>query len=176
MAKNATIENEADVKDKKKREGKKPNRYLAEIKKLKEEQSKLKDQLLRKTAEFDNFKKRTEREFYDRVLNANERLITELLPVLDDMERAIDHAKQSDDKNSLLEGSELIGKKLFSILEKQGLKYMPAQGEEFDPEKHDALMQIEKDDVESGKIVEEHLKGYTLNDKVIRHSQVIVAK
>ena len=176
MAKNATIEKEADVKDKKKREAKKPNRYLAEIRKLKEEQAQLKDQLLRKTAEFDNFKKRTEREFYDRVLNANERLISELLPVLDDMERAVDHAKQSADINTLLEGTELISRKLFNILEKQGLKYMAAQGEEFDPEKHDALMQIEKDGVESGKIVEEHLKGYTLNEKVIRHSQVIVAK
>jgi len=190
MAKNATIETEADVKadetkagehntevkDQKKREAKKVNRYLTEIKSLKEEQAQLKDQLLRKTAEFDNFKKRTEREYYDRILNANERLISELLPVLDDMERAIEHAKHDDDKKSLLEGTELIWKKLLNILEKQGLRYMSAQGEEFEPEKHDALLQIEKEGVESGTIVDEHLKGYTLNDKVIRHSQVIVAK
>jgi molecular chaperone GrpE len=190
MAKNATFETEADIRtdkndsgenksetrDQKKRETKKANRYLTEIKSLKEEQAQLKDQLMRKTAEFDNYKKRTEREYYDRIMNANERLISELLPVLDDMERAIDHARHGDDKKSLLEGTELIWKKLLGILEKQGLKYMPAQGEEFDPEKHDALLQLDKKGVESGKIVEEHLKGYTLNDKVIRHSQVIVAK
>lgn len=143
---------------------------------MKEEQEQLKDQLLRKIAEFDNYKKRTERDFYDRVLNANEKLISELLPVIDDMERAIEHARQTNDVTSLLEGAELIEKKMQGVLEKQGLKYMPAIGEEFDPDKHDALMQIEKEGFESGKIVEEHLKGYTLNEKVLRHSQVIVAK
>ncbi len=92
------------------------------------------------------------------------------------MERAIDHAKKSDDVSSLLEGAELIEKKLRGTLEKQGLQKMQAIGEEFNPEKHDALMQIEKQDVESEIIVEEHLKGYILNDKVIRHAQVIVSK
>jgi molecular chaperone GrpE len=162
--------------EKKQSQKKKPNKYLAENKKLKEENSYLKDQLLRKTAEFDNYKKRTERDFYDRVLNANERLISEILPILDDLERSIDHAKNSEDVNSLLEGVELITKKLFGILEKQGLQKMEAQGKEFDPEKHEALMQIEKKDIESGIIVEEHLKGYSLNDKVVRHAQVIVSK
>jgi molecular chaperone GrpE len=176
MAKDATIDKETDFKETLKTERKKSHRYLIDIKKLKEEEAQLKDQLLRKTAEFDNYKKRTEREFYERILNANERLIIEILPVLDDLERAIDHARQSNDVSPLLEGTELIEKKLSGILEKQGLKYMPAVGEEFNPEKHDALMQIVKEGVESGKILEEHLKGYTLNDKVIRHSQVIVAK
>jgi molecular chaperone GrpE len=162
--------------EKKKTPKQRANKYLVEIKKVKEKNVQLHDQLLRKIAEFDNYKKRTERDFYDRVQNANEKLISDLLPVLDDLERAIDHAGQSKEINSLLDGAELIQKKMLAVLEKQGLAYMPAVGEEFDPEKHDALLQIKKEDVDSGKIVEEHLKGYTLNEKVIRHSQVIVAE
>lgn len=176
MTKEDIVKPKTNVGDKKRSSSKKPNKNLIEIKKLKEEKEHLQDQLLRKIAEFDNYKKRTEREFVERVQNANEKLITELLPVLDDMERALDHAKQSKEVNSLLEGTELIQKKMLGILEKQGLGPLPAEGEDFDPDQHDALMQIEKENVESGKIIEEHLRGYILNGKVIRHSQVIVAK
>jgi molecular chaperone GrpE len=176
MSKEDIIEAKKNTEDKIKSSSKKPNKNLKEIKKLKEEKEQLQDQLLRKIAEFDNYKKRTDREFFDRVQNANEKLITELLPVLDDMERALDHAKQSKEIDSLLEGTELIQKKMIGIIEKQGVEPLSAEGEEFDPDKHDALMQIENKDVESGKIIEEHLKGYKLNGKVIRHSQVIVAK
>ena len=132
--------------------------------------------MLRKVAEFDNYKKRTERDFYDRVLNANDRLITNLLPVLDDFERSVAHAAEAADTDALVEGFELIYKKMYSILEKEGLKSFTAVGEEFDPDKHDALMQQESEDHDSGMIIDEHLKGYELNDRVIRHSQVIVAK
>ncbi len=176
MIKEDTVEQKKNTENKKKTSSKKPNKHLIEIKKLKEENSELKDQLLRKIAEFDNYKKRTERDFFDRVQNANEKLITELLPVIDDMERALDHVENSQDVNSLLEGSSLILKKMKDILEKQGLEAFPAKGEEFDPEKHDALMQIDSENTKSGTIIEEHLKGYSLNGKVIRHSQVIVAK
>jgi len=176
MAKEDIVEPKKKVGDNKKSSSKKPNKYLNELKKLKEEKEQLHDQLLRKIAEFDNYKKRTEREFFDRVQNANEKLITEFLPVLDDIERVLDHAEQSKETNTLLEGADLIQKKMMSILDKQGVEPLPAAGEEFDPDKHDALMQIEKKNVESGKIIEEHLRGYTLNGKVIRHSQVIVAK
>lgn len=176
MTKEDIVKPKKNVGDKKRSSSKKPNKNLIEIKKLKEEKEHLQDQLLRKIAEFDNYKKRTGREFIERVQNANEKLITELLPVLDDMKRALDHAEQSKEVNSLLEGTELIQKKMLGILEKQGLEPLPAEGEDFDPDQHDALMQIEKENVESGKIIEEHLRGYILNGKVIRHSQVIVAK
>jgi len=176
MPKEDIVEAKKNTEDKKKSASKKPNKSLKEIIKLKEEKEQLQDQLLRKIAEFDNYKKRTNREFFDRVQNANEKLITELLPVLDDMERALDHAKQSKEIDSLLEGTELIQKKMIGILEKQGLEPLLAEGEEFNPDNHDALMQIENENVESGKIIEEHLKGYILNGKVVRHSQVIVAK
>ncbi len=176
MVKEETIDTSQKIEVKKKTAKKRIDKNAVEIKKLKEKNEQLKDQLLRKVAEFDNYKKRTEREYYDRVLNANEKLITELLPVLDDINRAVDHARQSNEVGTLIEGTELIQKKLQGILEKLGLEEMPSEGENFNPEKHDALMQVEKKGVESGTIVEEHLIGYTLNGKVIRHSQVIVAK
>ena len=176
MAKEDILEPKKTAGDKKNVSSTKPNKYLNEIKKLKEEKEHLQDQLLRKIAEFDNYKKRIDRDFFERVQNANEKLITELLPVLDDMERAMEHAQQSQEIKPLLEGAELIHKKMLGILEKQGIELLKAAGEDFDPDKHDALMQVETKNVESGKILEEHLKGYTLNGKVIRHSQVIVAK
>ena len=115
-----------------------PNKHIGEIKKLKKEKEELREQLLRKVAEFDNYKKRTERDFFIRIQNANERLITDLLPILDDMERSIEHAqKHNDEVNSLVEGSELIYKKLLTILEKEGLESLPSVGEDFDPEVFD---------------------------------------
>ena len=147
-----------------------------EFKKLKEENAQLKDQLLRKMAEFDNYRKRNERDYLDRIKNANERLITELLPVVDDLERSIAHAKSGQDLTTLVEGSDLIYKKLLALLEKEGLEPLISVGEEFDPDKHDALLQTENEKYESGVVVDEHSKGYILNGKVIRHAQVIVAK
>ena len=99
-----------------------------------------------------------------------------LLPVIDDLERSLAHKDEANNTESLAEGLELIYKKMFSILEKEGLKALESVGQEFDPDKHDALMQMESKDHESGQVVDEHQKGYMLNEKVIRHSQVIVAK
>jgi molecular chaperone GrpE len=165
-----------EQKAKKKPAKKKSAKGSAELSKIKEENARLKDQLLRKAAEFDNYKKRTERDFFDRVQNANERLITDLLEVLDDFDRSLNHAEGKDNAKSLVEGLELIYKKMYAKLEKEGLKPIDAIGEEFDPDKHDALMQMESKEHKSGTIIDEHLKGYELNNKVIRHSQVIVAK
>ena len=161
---------------KKKPTKKRTDKPAAELVKLKDENARLNDQLLRKAAEFENYRKRTEREFLDRVQNANERLISDLLEVLDDFDRSLNHAEESDNSESLIQGLELIYKKMYAKLEKEGLKPIIAVGEEFDPEKHDALMQMESNDHPSGIIIDEHLKGYELNEKVIRHSQVIVAK
>ena len=173
MAKIETAKKET-VKNKEKKQRK--NKHLEEIEKLKSEVDDLQDQLLRKVAEFDNYKKRTEREAVTWIQNANEQLIIKLLPVLDDMERSLSHGKQENDSESFIEGTELIYKKLLDVLDKEGLKPMVSVGKDFDPEQHDALLQVEKNNIKSGKIIEEHLKGYLLNDKVIRHAQVIVAK
>ena len=151
-------------------------KYLDEIKKLQEEKEQVQDKLLRKIAEFDNYKKRTERDFFERIQNANEHLVIQLLPVLDDMERFLEHAPQTTEEDTMFSATELIFKKFTAILEKTGLKPFSSIGEDFDPERHEALLQQESETYASGKIVEEHVKGYTLNGKVIRHAQVIVAK
>ncbi len=176
MTRENTKTKDESHKIKKKEVKRKSGKQAVDLKKIKEENAQLKDQLLRKAAEFDNYRKRTEREFLSRIQNANERLITELLPVLDDFDRSLAHADDAENNEVLIEGFELIFKKMHAILEKEGLEPIEAIGHEFDPDKHDALMQIESEDKESGTILEEHLKGYNLNDKVIRHSQVLVAK
>ena len=160
----------------KSKENKKIKALEKKVSALEEESGKLKDQLLRKMAEFENYKRRTEKEFLAHLQNANEGLIIDLLPAIDDFDRFLEHA--DDDKNSasLKDGVSLIHKKIMDVLEKKGLKAMESVGHEFDAEKHQALMQADSDEYESGFIISEHLKGYLLNDKVIRHAQVLVAK
>jgi molecular chaperone GrpE len=146
------------------------------VERLEKEVAEAKDKALRKAAEFENFKRRTEKEFIDHLELANEGLIKELIPVVDDFERSAAHTNDGADLKDLIEGVELIYKKLMGVLEKKGLKVMKSVGEEFNPDMHSALMQIEVEDKDSGIVVEEHAKGYKLGDKVIRHSQVIVSK
>jgi len=123
------------------------------------------EQLQRLQAEFENFRKRTEKEKYEILKNANEDLIVKLLGVLDNFELALKHV---DDK-----GINMIYSELYSILEKEGLKIIET-GKEFDPEIHEAI--IHEEGEEDKKIVEELQKGYTLNDKVIRPSKVKITK
>ena len=167
---------ETKKKPKKTKEQKKIEELHKKVSDLEVTVNQLKDQGLRKAAEFENYKRRTEKEFLSHLEFATEGLITELLPVLDDFERSLEHASKPENSDSLIEGVELIYKKLVGILEKKGLKVMESVGEEFDTEKHQALMQVDSDQVESGHVVDQHLKGYYLNEKVIRHAQVLVAK
>ncbi len=152
------------------------NKLKDKIKAQKNENNELNDKYMRLVAEFDNYKKRTDKGYISLIQNANEELITNLLPIVDDLERSLDNLNEKNDFKTLIDGVKLIYKNLVSILEKQGLKPLLSVGEEFDPDKHDALLQAEKDGVESNHIIDEHLKGYILNDKVIRHAQVIVSK
>jgi molecular chaperone GrpE len=157
-----------------------------EIEKLKRENEKLKDQLLRKVAEFENYRKRTERDVTLIISNANERLILQILPVLDDMERFLKATNNTStetvsEENSLKmdkmkQGIELIYNKFTKILEAQGVKAIESVGKTFDVDLHEALMQIENSQYEPNTVIEEHEKGYTLNDKVIRHAKVILSK
>lgn len=166
----------AKTKSVKSKEKSKITKLEAENAELKKLNNQLKDQTLRKMAEFENYKRRSEKEFLAYLENANEGLITQILPVLDDFERSLDHNKDAKNSESFLEGIELVYKKLLSILEKQGMKPMESVGTEFDPDRHQALMQVDSEEYDSGYVVEEHLKGYLLNDKVIRHTQVLVSK
>jgi molecular chaperone GrpE len=134
-----------------------------------------KDMLYRKAAEFENFKKRAENEIGSVVKYANESLIGDLLPVLDDFERSLKAAKTSKEFDSLYRGIELIYQKLVKNLEKRGVKSFDTVGKEFNVDFHDALLQIPKENVAPHTVLEEIDKGYSLHDKVIRHAKVIVS-
>jgi len=140
-----------------------------------EELAKVKDLLLRKAAEFENYKKRVENESITIIKFANEELITEILPALDDLERSLKAGKDNQNFETLYRGIELIYQKLQKTLESQGLKAFDTVGKEFDVQYHDALMQTPRADVPPHTVLEEVQKGYTLNGKVIRHAKVIVS-
>ena len=149
----------------------------------------LKDQLLRKIAEFDNYRKRTIKEKTDLILNGGEKTIVTILPVLDDMERALkardlksrlgakasENMQKADDVNAVLEGVELIYKKFMDILGKQGVSIIETKEADFDVDLHEAVAQLPAPTPElKGKVMDCTQTGYKLNDKVIRHAQVVV--
>ena len=133
------------------------------------------DQLLRKAAEFENYKRRSETEFAAIIKNANESLLVSLLPVVDDFVRSKKSARESKDIEAITAGVEMIHNKMMKILEKQGLVPFESLGKPFDVEYHDALMQIPREDVPPSTVVEEVERGYMLNDKVLRHAKVVVS-
>ncbi|MBR6128415.1 MAG: nucleotide exchange factor GrpE [Bacteroidaceae bacterium] len=135
----------------------------------------LKDQLLRKIAEFDNYRKRTIKEKTDLILNGGEKTIITILPVIDDMERALKNMKSADNVNAVLEGVELIYKKFMDILGKQGVSVIETKEADFDVDLHEAVAQLPAPTPElKGKVMDCTLTGYKLNEKVIRHAQVVV--
>ena len=134
-----------------------------------------KDLMYRKAAEFENYKKRAENEIASVVKFANESLIGDMLPVLDDFERSLKAAKTSKEFESLYRGIELIYQKLVKNLEKRGVKTFDTVGKAFNVDFHDALLQVPREDVAPHTVIEEIDKGYTLHDKVIRHAKVIVS-
>ncbi len=136
----------------------------------------LKEQVLRKAAEFENYKKRTEETIASLAKTANEGLILELLSVIDDFDRSLKAGKEHADLESFYEGVFLVRNKLMKILEGRGLKPIESVGKPFDIEYHHAMMQVPRDDVAPDMVVEELEKGYLINDKVLRHAKVIVSK
>jgi molecular chaperone GrpE len=147
-----------------------------QLEKTEKEYKELEDRLLRVAAEFDNYKKRTAREFQSIVKNANEELISQLVETLDNFQRALDSAKSSSDFDSFHKGVELIYQHFKDVLGKEGLEEITAIGEPFDPHLHEAVMQQESDKFADGVVMDEISKGYKLNNKVIKHSKVIVSK
>jgi molecular chaperone GrpE len=153
-----------------------------QLERSEKEYKEIEDRLLRLAAEFDNYKKRTAREFQSIIKNANEELISRLVETLDNFQRALESAsrsnstKNSSDFESFHKGVELIYQHFGDILAKEGLKEIRAVGEPFDPHLHEAVMQQESEEYPEGVIMDEISKGYILNDKVIKHSRVIVSK
>lgn len=132
------------------------------------------EKYMRLMAEFQNYKKRVAKEKQDIQSFANEKIITELLEVLDNFERSLEHSGDADE--NYVKGMEMIFQQLKTAMEKAGLKEIQALGEDFDPAVHNAVMQEESDELESGKVSKVLQKGYKLNDKVIRAAMVAVAK
>ena len=147
------------------------------LQKAQEELESLKDKYLRTVAEFDNYRKRSLKEKTELVLNGGEKTITAILPVLDDMERAVANADKADSVKALEEGWELIFKKLRTIFEGLGVKKIDTDDKEFDVDFHEAIAMVPgMGDDKKGKVVDCVQTGYTLNDKVIRHAKVAVGQ
>lgn len=150
---------------------------VSELEKKEIEYKELHDKYIRLFSEFDNFRKRTAKEKLDLMASAGGDIIKELLPVLDDFERAILNNEKLDDMDSIKEGFKLIHNKLAHNLTNKGLKPMDSMNEEFDVNKHEALTQIPAPSEDLvGKVVDVVEKGYLLNDKVLRFAKVVVGQ
>ena len=147
------------------------------LEKAQDEIEELKDKWLRSVAEFENYRKRTLKERAELILNGGEKVITAILPVLDDMERAIENGEKTDDPAVLREGMELIHQKFMKTLEGQGVSKIETEDADFDTDAHEAVAMVPgMGDDKKGKVIDCLQKGYKLNDKVIRHAKVAVGQ
>lgn len=144
--------------------------------KMRAELEEQKDKYLRLFAEFDNFKRRNAKERIELIQTAGKDVIVSLLEVLDDCDRAEKQIEESDDIAANREGVQLVFNKLRNTLQARGLKAMESVNTDFDVEKHEAITEIEASEKQKGKVVDEIVKGYYLNDKLIRFAKVVVGK
>ena len=147
------------------------------IEKAQKEIAELKDKWLRSVAEFENYRKRTLKERTELILNGGEKFITAVLPILDDMERAIENGAKTDDPEVLREGMTLIHQKFMKVLETQGVSKIDTDNADFDTDVHEAVAMVPgMGDDKKGKVIDCLQQGYKLNDKVIRHAKVAVGQ
>lgn len=143
---------------------------------LKAKVEELNDKFLRQAAEFENFKRRNAKERIELIQTAGKDVITDLLDVVDDSERAQKQMETTNDLELIKEGVSLVFSKLRTTLTAKGLKAMEANGKPFDPDLHEAIAEIEAGKEMKGKVIDEIQKGYYLNDKIIRYAKVVVGK
>ena len=160
-----------------KKKGEQEEEEVDEVTKLKNENAILKDTVLRKAAEFENYKKRNDVEISNYIKYASESLIRELLPVYDDVNRSVESIEKGETKDfkTLKKGIIHIQEKFKQVLESEGLKEIDCLGKEFNVDLSDAMMQVPRDDVKPHTVVDVVEKGYYLKDKVLRHSKVVVS-
>lgn len=180
VKKDNTEEIQEDLKDEKKtkapKKTKKPS-LKDQLKEKEEELAELKDKYLRIFAEFDNFKKRTIKEKMDFMRNASQDVLSDILPVIDDFDRAKQVSDNEDSDENFPEGVTLVYNKLNTVLKSKGIKEMESTGEVFDSELHEAITKIPAPTEEmKGKIVDTIQKGYYLHDKIIRHAKVVIGE
>ncbi|HOO89220.1 MAG TPA: nucleotide exchange factor GrpE [Syntrophales bacterium] len=149
---------------------------LLRLEEAEKQSSKNYDKYLRACAELENYKKRAAKDRENFIKYGNETLIKEILPTVDNMERALEHACNSDDFEAFVDGLKLIRDTFISVLGKQGVEEIEAIGKDFDPNFHEAMMQVEGEHEEDNKVVEEYEKGYLLNGRLLRPSKVSIAK
>ncbi len=159
-------------------EKKEPEKEKKEKKDKKDEQiAELNDRVLRQMAEFDNYRKRTVKEKADLILNGSEKTIIKILPVIDDLERAIANNQKTDDVEALREGFDLIYKKFIKILEGEGVERIETENKDFSTDYHEAIAMVPgMGDDKKGKVIDCVQTGYTLNGKVIRFAKVAVGQ
>ena len=152
------------------------DRLKADLLKLEEQLQEAQDKHLRSIAEMDNMRKRSIKERADLLKYGNENLMSDLLPMLDSFEKSLqESAASSENIESFQKGMSLIHKQLFAILEKHGLKVVESVGKPFDPNLHQAIQRVEMEDVDEDIVKDEYSRGYTLNDRLLRPSMVVVA-
>lgn len=147
----------------------------AELTEARAQAEELQQRLLRAQADFDNFRRRTMKEKEELAQYASSKLVTQLLPVLDNFERALAAAQTGSEEQSFVKGVDMIFRQFMQVLEQEGVKAMNAVGEPFNPEFHQAIMQVESEEHEEGIVVEEVQKGYMLKDRVLRPAMVKVS-
>ena len=163
---------EAASKSEKKEKKKKDKKQDA----LKEKIEELEDRVKRQMAEFENFRKRTEKEKTAMFETGARSVIEKILPVVDNFERGLASVPEEEKDGAIAQGMQMIYKQLMTELEKLEVKPIEAVGEEFDPEFHNAVMQVESEEFDSGVVAQELQKGYTYRDSVVRHSMVAVVQ
>ena len=171
-AEKADKENEKEEKKDKKKKDKSDKKQEV----LKERIEELEDRVKRQMAEFDNFRKRTEKEKTAMFETGAKSVIEKILPVVDNFERGLASVPEEEKETGFAQGMEMIYKQLMTELENMDVKPIPAVGEEFNPDFHNAVMQVESEEYESGVIAQELQKGYTYRDSVVRHSMVAVVQ
>ena len=169
-AEKADKENEKEEKKDKKKKDKSDKKQEV----FKERIEELEDRVKRQMAEFDNFRKRTEKEKTAMFETGAKSVIEKILPVVDNFERGLASVPEKEKETGFAQGMEMIYKQLMTELENMDVKPIPAVGEEFNPDFHNAVMQVESEEYESGVIAQELQKGYTYRDSVVRHSMVAV--
>jgi len=171
---NDAVENAENSED---QESQEPAEEQDPLEKAQAEIEQLKTQMLYKTAEFDNYRKRTLKEKAELILNGGEKAVIAILPIIDDMERAIDNGTKTEDPAVLREGMELIYHKMMKALETLGVKPIETEDAEFNTDVHEAVAMVPgMGDDKKGKVIDCLQKGYQLNDKVIRHAKVAVGQ
>jgi len=149
---------------------------LAKLEEKEKEVTESYDKFLRASAELDNYKKRMAKERTDFIRYGNETLVKDILPIVDSLDRALEHAGNSEDFDAFIKGLKLVQEQFLGCLEKHGVERIQSTGMDFDPNVHEAMLPVESKEYEENKIVEEFEKGYLLNGRLLRPAKVSVSK